>query len=87
MFRLWGKLIKDSRLIQDKVVCIDDEDSRTHKVFRAIEEICYDFDLEKPIWLESNIQAFKHHSKTRFTEDNFIEDISFDYLEIYVIEE
>lgn len=87
MFRLWGKMIKDSRLLQDKVVCIEEDDTRTHKVFRAIEEICYDFDLEKPIWLESNIQDFKRHSKTRFTKDSFIERISFDYLEIDVIEE
>ena len=30
---------------------------------------------------------FKRHDKTRFTSDNFIETIDFDYLEIEVIEE
>ena len=30
---------------------------------------------------------FKKHSKTRFYQDNFIEQIDFDYLEIQVIEE
>ena len=49
--------------------------------------ICYDFDLGKPIWLDSNIQEFKRHSKTRFYQDSFIEEIPFDYLELQVIEE
>ena len=38
-------------------------------------------------WLESNITDFQRHSKTRFTQDNFIEELDFDYLSIEVIEE
>ena len=56
-------------------------------VFQALDEICYEFDLGKPIWLDSTIQDFKRHDKARFTQDNFIENIDFDYLEIHVIEE
>ena len=87
MFRLWAKLFKDNRLLQDTVVCDDDSDTRTHKIFRALEQVCYEFDLGKPIWLDANIQDFRRHDKTRFSQDNFIETISFDYLEIHVIEE
>lgn len=87
MFRLWGKIIKNNNLLKDKTVINEEQDTRTHKVFKAIEEICYEFDLEKPIWLDSNIEDFKRHSKTRFTKDNFIESIPFDYLEIHIIEE
>ena len=61
--------------------------NRTRKVFDAIDEICYAFDLSKPIWLNHNIEEFKRHDKTRFYQDNFIEQIPFDYLEIHVIEE
>lgn len=87
MFRLWGKIWQDNHLIRDTVSCIEKEDTRTHKVFQALEEICYELDLEKPIWLDSNINDFKRHDKTRFTQDSFIEQIDFDYLEIQVIEE
>lgn len=52
-----------------------------------LQEICYDFDLENPIWLDSNVMDFKRHSRTRFRQDSFIEHIEFDYLEIQVIEE
>ena len=49
--------------------------------------VCCQFDLGKPIWLDANIADFKKHDKTRFSSDNFVEDIDFDYLEIHVIEE
>ena len=61
--------------------------SRTGMIFAALEDICYEFDLGKPIWLDATIQDFKRHDKARFTKDNFIETIEFDYLEIQVIEE
>ena len=87
MFRLWGKMWKHNRLLKDTVIADDSEDTRTHKIFRALEEICYQFDLENPIWLDSNITDFKRHARTRFSRDSFIEQIDFDYLEIQVIEE
>ena len=45
------------------------------------------FVRSQPIWLESNIQEFKRHSRTRFRQDNFMEQIDFDYFEIQIIEE
>ena len=87
MFRIWGKLFKDNHLIKDTTSCNDSDSSRTQKVFSALDEICNEFDLGKPIWLESNIREFKRHAKTRFHQDSFIEEIDFDYLEFHVIEE
>ena len=43
--------------------------------------------LNRPIWLNTNIDEFKRNDKTRFRRDNFIDDIDFDFLEIHVIEE
>lgn len=87
MFRLWAKEWKDNRIIRDITICNDENDSRTHKIFKALEEVCYQFDLSVPIWLDVNIREFKRVSKTRFTKDSFIDAVSFDYLEIQVIEE
>lgn len=87
MFRLWAKEFKDNRMLMDTVVEDPSSDTRTHKVFHALDEVCLRFDLGKPIWLDSTVQDFKRHDKARFTQDNFIESIDFDYLEIHVIEE
>ena len=45
MFRLWGKIFKDTRLIQDVVIEDTSSDTRTHKIFHAIDEICMKFDI------------------------------------------
>ena len=50
MFRMWGKIIKNNHLLKDTVISIGDYSlSRTQMVFQALDEICYEFDLEKPI--------------------------------------
>ena len=87
MFRLWGKLYKNNKMIADLTVENPSEDTRTHKVFSAITEICLHFDLSEPIWLNTNITEFKRRSRTRFSQDNFIEAVAFDFMEIQIIEE
>ena len=88
MFRMWGKVWKENHLLKDTVICLTDYSmSRTQMVFQTLEDICYQFDLSQPIWLDANVRAFKRHAKTRFSQDNFVEGIDFDYLEIQVIEE
>ncbi len=88
MFRMWGKIFKQNRLIKDTVICIDDETtSRTAKVFQSVNDICQAFDLPQPIWLDTNIKEFQSHNKTRFHSDHFIESIDFDFLEVHLIEE
>ena len=88
MFRLWGKMILSGKMIKN--MTIENSDSslnRTKKIFNAIDEICYAYDLSRPIWLDKNIKEFKKSNKTRFTKDNFIDEIDFDSLDIEVIEE
>lgn len=88
MFRMWGKIWKNNRMMKDTVICLTDYSmSRTAMVFQALDDICYEFDLSKPIWLDANISEFQRVAKTRFTQDSFIETIDFDSLEIQIIEE
>ena len=85
--RIWFKMMKGTHLLKDLTVEDVSEETRTHKVFAALDEVCYAFDLGKPIWLDANVEEFKKHAKTRFYQDNFVDSIDFDYLEIQVIEE
>ncbi|MBQ4530656.1 MAG: hypothetical protein IJA36_08635 [Lachnospiraceae bacterium] len=87
MFRVWAKIWKENKLIEDTVIEDGSEDTRTHKIFHALEKACYEFDLSVPIWLDSNVEEFKRVAKTRFKADNFVEGISFDFLEFQIIEE
>lgn len=86
--RIWFKLFKDNHLLKDTVIEVYDFTmTRTEKIFHAVSEACLEFDLSQPIWLDNNIREFKRHDKTRFTADNFVESIPFDFMEIHIIEE
>ena len=85
--RIWFKEIKGTHMLRDLVVEDDSNDTRTHKVFDALEKACYEFGLARPIWLDSIVKDFKAHARARFHQDAFVEELPFDYLEIQVIEE
>lgn len=87
MFRIWAREFQNNRMIRDIVIPVEGEDTRTHKVFSALEAVCSAFDLGNPIWLDNNIEEFRRQAKTRFYADSFIEPVAFDYLELWVIEE
>ncbi len=85
--RFWGKIWKDNHMLRDIVIEDTSAETRTHKVFNALYEVCLAFDLGKPIWLDSNVSEFKRTRKVHFRQDSFIETIDFDSLELMVIEE
>lgn len=85
--KIWAKEWKSNHLLRDMTVEDYSDDTRTHKVFHAIDEICGKFDLQHPIWLDSNVRDFQNRARCRFSKDSFTEEIPFDYLEIQVIEE
>ncbi|MFN2925505.1 hypothetical protein ACKX2L_01105 [Lachnospiraceae bacterium YH-ros2228] len=85
--KIWFKEWKDNHMLRDLTVTIGGEETRTHKIFQAVDQICLAFDLAHPIWLDANIREFQKRSKTRFTQDCFQDGIDFDYLEIEVLEE
>lgn len=86
--RIWCKIFHKNHMIKDTVIeNYDMSMSRTAKVFGSLEAACYELDLEKPMWLDKNKREFIKHARTRFTQDNFIEQIDFDYLDFWVIEE
>lgn len=85
--RVWIKVFDDTHMIGSETIEDYSDETRTHKIFKALEEACVRLDLGKPIWLDSNVTEFKKLAKTRFYQDNFVEEIEFDYLELHVIEE
>ena len=85
--RFWARLFKENRMTEDAVITVEGDDTRTHKVFEAIEKISYDLDICRPIWLDSNINDFRRYSKVRFYKDSFIEAVPFDYMEFSVLDE
>lgn len=78
MLKVWGKLIRDNRIIKDEVSVSEIEGSYQENLKACISELCYKFDISTPYWLKSNINEYNKRHKTSFDEHNFIEEISFD---------
>lgn len=87
MFRIWGKIMKRNKFIEDSVFEIDNTISIDDKIQAGLENLCQFFDLEKPIWLDKNTIELARFSKTAFRQDQFMEAISFDYLELELIDD
>ena len=85
--KIWFKIWENGHMLRDYTVADESGDTRTHKVFGALKEACYEFDLMQPIWLDATVAEFKRYARARFTKDCFVEEIPFDYMEIHVIEE
>ena len=48
MFRLWAKAFKNSKVLNDIIISdIAEDKNRTRKVFDAVDEVCYEFDLSR----------------------------------------
>lgn len=47
--RIWGKIWKNNHMMKDITITDDSEDTRTHKVLRALEKICEQWDLSVPV--------------------------------------
>lgn len=88
IIRIWFKMFKDNHLIRDIVIeKTEPELSRTKKIFASLDEVCHEWDLAVPMWLDPTIRDFKNQAKARFYSDSFNEEVDFDFLEIHVIEE
>ena len=87
MLRVWGKIYKKGR-IKTSVTVSDGHTDWTFKnrFYGLMEEIVRQLDLAMPIWLDNNKEDLRRFGYARFTQDNFIEPIGFDYLECQIIE-
>jgi hypothetical protein len=84
MIRIWGRLMKNSKILKDAVVTSDIEGSYQEKLKECINELCNKFDIQKPYWLPTNMEEYNKRNKTIFNQHNFMEDIDFDK---FIIEE
>ena len=85
--RLWGKLVKNNKIIKDNTVPLIVEDDYQAALKEAMIQLCDSFDIAKPYWLNKNLNEYNRLGKTSFNKDNFIEEIEFDKLVIEELED
>ena len=83
--KLYGKLIKDTRIIKETFAERNDESvSFRDQLEQCLIQVCKDLDIQVPLWLKKNTKEFVNHHRTFFTDEHFVEKISFDKFEIRI---
>lgn len=79
--RLWGRIIRHHRIDKSIIVPIQGED-----VMDALREICRRLDLQFPVLLPKHEREFADFSRTSFLPEHFMESVSFQRLEIELLQ-
>ena len=78
--RLWGRIMKRQRIVQQETVEIEGDD-----IEEAFLEICRRFDVQRPLQLPKHNREFEKFGRTFFAKEHFTESVDFDKLEIELI--
>lgn len=88
MLRLWGIIKKNNKMVQDIVTeYLKDDIDEIDQFHHCVHEICYEFDLQRPMWLPKNQREYEDYRRVILNQDNFIEPIYFDTLELEILED
>ncbi|MCG8500943.1 MAG: hypothetical protein MJB12_11115 [Firmicutes bacterium] len=88
MFRVWGKIVKNNKMVQSYTAQYDKSDlSEREMLDLCMEEICREFDIQKPLWLSLHEKDLARYGKVTFNADAFMEEIDFDTFRIEVLVE
>ncbi len=82
MPRLWAKIIKKHRIEKQATVPCAFEG-----VEDALTELCHEFDIPRPLWLNKHYREFEEFRRTQFLPEHFMEDVPFQRLDIEFLED
>ena len=79
MVRIWAKVMKGSKIIKqfmfEKQTSID-----YSEFFDYLREICENLEIATPVLIKTHLLNFAKYNNVRFTQNDFVETISFDKL-------
>lgn len=88
MLRVWGIVRKNNKILQDMVSeYLRDDIKEIDMLHQCIQNICYEFDLQRPMWLPKNQREYEDYRRIILNQDNFIEAIDFDTLELEILDD
>ncbi len=83
--RLYGKIIKDTRLIREALVDEDDDNlNYRDKLEKCFVNLCREIDIPVPLWIKKNTKEFGAFRRTFFSKEQFVEIVNFDRFEIRI---
>ena len=82
MARLWARIIVKHRIAQQATApCTFDD------VEEVLTQLCRDFDIPCPMWLNKHENEFSSFRHTAFLPEHFVEEVPFQKLEIEYLDD
>ncbi len=79
MFRIWGKVVKDGKII--KQVTYESADKFSYSSFFSyLADICEALDIATPVLMKTHIFNYAKFNTVRFIPRDFAEPVDFDKL-------
>lgn len=83
--RLYGKIVRDRAIIKEAVVeSTGQEQALRDALEYCLIKVCRELDIPVPMWLKNNTAEFANYRRAIFTQEHFVEKITFDKFEIKV---
>ena len=82
MARLWARIINRHRIERQATL-----DCAWEEAEDALTEMCREFDIPRPLWLDKHAREFEEFRHTAFLPEHFMEDVPFQKLEIEFLED
>ena len=82
MPRLWARIIKKHRIERQATV-----ECAWPEAEEALTELCHEFDIPRPLWLNKHYREFEEFRRTQFLPEHFMEDVPFQRLEIEYLDD
>ena len=77
MFRMWGKILKDGKIL--KQVTYERVDKFTYSsFFNYLADICEELDIATPVLLKTHIFNYAKFNTVKFIPRDFAEPVDFD---------
>lgn len=82
MSRLWMRVVSRHKVVKQlEAPCALGE------VMDVMTDLCREADLPRPMWLSKHEAEFDEFRHTSFSKDHFVEDVTFDRLEIEFLDD
>ena len=79
MVRIWAKVIKNDKIIS-QYMFERFENIDYSQFFDYLTEICANLDIATPVLIKTHLFNYAKYNIVRFTQSDFVEQISFDKL-------
>lgn len=86
MLKLWVKLIKDNKLIDQHLSPVEETDTE-QMLTEGLNAACYALDLARPIVQQKHLQDMGQYGFTRFLPESFMEEVAFDKMEVRIFDD